>query len=134
MLKITKKGDYGLIFLTSLAQKSKRTYVPLKMISKENNLPYKFISQIALHLKSAGLVKSKEGLGGGYQLNQPANKINLAKILEILEGPVAPVACMRGKRCLNQDTCKHRTVMENLAVVIRKNLAKQTLADFVKKV
>jgi Rrf2 family protein len=134
MLKITKKGDYGLLFLSSLAQKGKRTYIPLKSIAIENNLPYKFISQIALHLKGAGIVKSKEGLGGGYQLNLPANKISLARILEILEGPVAPVSCMRGKRCLNQDTCKHRSVMENLAVVIRKNLSKQTLADFVKKV
>lgn len=133
MLKITKKGDYGLTFLTALAKAKPKTFVPLKSISQTNHLPYKFISQIALQLKAEGLVKSKEGLGGGYRLNKTPEKISLAKILETLEGPIAPVACLRGKRCLNQKTCQHQKIMLELTKVVQNTLKAHNLADLAKR-
>lgn len=129
MLKITKKGDYGLTMLTVLADNPSSRFIPLRTIALNSHLPYKFISQIALLLKDAGIVKSKEGIGGGYRLSQLPQKITIGHVLEVLEGPIAPVACLRGKKCLNQTTCQHRQIMVSLALVIRQNLASLTLAD-----
>lgn len=134
MFKLTKKGDYGLIFLTHLAKSPPRAYIPLHLIAQTHQLPYKFISQIALKLKQAGLVKSKEGLGGGYCLNLPARQLSLARIIESLEGPLVPTSCLLGKPCPRHQTCGHQPLLAELSSVIRHTLATHTLAELAQKV
>jgi DNA-binding IscR family transcriptional regulator len=51
MLTISKKSDYGLLFLTTLARQDSDQFIPLSAISKDQDLPYKFLSQIAIELK-----------------------------------------------------------------------------------
>jgi len=129
MLTITKKADYGLLFLHALAQTPPATFVPLKKITQDLDLPYKFLSQIASQLSTHGLVESKEGLGGGYRLQKAAHQISVHDILHILEGPTAPVSCLRGKPCSQAATCPHQRIMKNLASTVDATLSTYTLAD-----
>ena len=129
MLQITKKTDYGLLFMTALAKGNPDEYVPLRKIAAAQNLPYKFLSQIAIELRTANLVQSKEGLGGGYRLKLPATKINLATIIQTLEGPIAPTSCLRGKYCPRAPHCSHKKVMEKLSQVVIDSLSHYTLKD-----
>lgn len=133
MIHISKKSDYGLLFMTVLATAPSREYIPLKQIAVSNNLPYKFLSQVAIDLKRKKLIKSKEGFGGGYQLAKKPEAITVFDIVTALEGPIAPVACLRGKQCRQHNQCSHRFVMEQMTQSVNDTLQSYSLKDLSKK-
>lgn len=130
MLKISRKSDYGLLLLTSLAQREEGRVISLKEISKARKMPYKFLSQIAPILVEAGILGSKEGVGGGYYLMRKPSEISVGEVLELLEGPVAPVECMRAE-CLCEPHCVQKSVMQKMASSLTSTMNKYTLADLV---
>lgn len=131
MLQITKKTDYALLFLTALAKEDPHEFIPLRRIAEAQNLPYKFLSQIAIELRTAGLVQSKEGLGGGYRLKGLTKDIDLATIIQSTEGPIAPTDCLRGKYCQRAPHCSHKKIMEKLGRVVVDSLSHYSLKDLV---
>lgn len=128
MLKISRKGDYGLLLLTYLASRGKGEIVSLRQISRASKMPYKFLSQIAPLLVEAGILGSKEGAGGGYYLKRKPSEISVGDVLEVLEGPVAPVECMR-EGCLCDANCMQKSVMEKMASSLTSTMRKYSLAD-----
>ncbi|OGY17103.1 MAG: hypothetical protein A2785_00615 [Candidatus Chisholmbacteria bacterium RIFCSPHIGHO2_01_FULL_49_18] len=130
MLRISRKGDYALLLLTALAQAGMGEVVSLKKISQTRNMPYKFLSQLAPLLVDAGILGSKEGVGGGYFLARNPQQISVGKVLELIEGPVAPVACMR-EGCVCEPTCVQKSVMEKMASSFQRSMQGYTLADLV---
>lgn len=131
MLQITKKTDYGLLFLSAMAKETPGEYIPLRKIAESENLPYKFLSQIAIELRSHGFVESKEGLGGGYRLKGKPNKIDLSDIIQTLNGPIAPTGCLRGKYCQHAPRCGHKKIMDKLGRVVIDSLSQYSLKDLV---
>jgi Rrf2 family transcriptional regulator, cysteine metabolism repressor len=127
MLKLTKKADYALVLVTQLAKQT--GYISIRDVADTANMPYKFLSQIATDLKKAGIVKSKEGIGGGYRLARPPRSITLSHIITAVDGPIAPVTCMKSGHCRCQDVCQHRDVMHELSRQLEQSLQKITLAD-----
>jgi Rrf2 family cysteine metabolism transcriptional repressor len=130
VLKISRKGEYGLILLTALAQEGEGKPVSLREISRKRRMPYKFLSQIAPALVEAGILGSKEGVGGGYFLAREPSSINIGEVLEILEGPVAPVSCMR-EGCFYEPYCSQINVMKKMAATVAKAMREYTLSDLV---
>jgi Rrf2 family protein len=133
MLSMPKKAEYGLLFLSELAQSDRESYVSVKKVAKENKIPYEFLAKIASSLKEMGIVESKEGVGGGYRLSMNPNDIPLGSVIEHLDGPVAPVACMRGGECTCSESCGHKDVMEKVSTAVQTTLDDYSLADLVKK-
>lgn len=136
MFKISTKGDYGLLFLSALAEKASkgRKFVSLNEIAKEKRLSLPYLSQIALPLREAGLIFSKEGKSGGYCLAKPANKITIMKILEALEGPVEPVKCckLKSASCECESVCAMKSTWMDAKKILADFLKKKTLADTIK--
>lgn len=130
MVKITKKTDYGLTLVTALAQHSGKM-LSLRSISDTYHLPYKFIGQVAALLLEAGLITSKEGASGGYALARAPERISLHEIVEVLDGPVVKVDCLRGKNCPRKGKCGHQQVMSTISEVLTKSLSSRTVADLV---
>ena len=133
MLSMPKKAEYGLLFLSELAKSDGSDYVSVKVVAKENKIPYEFLAKIASSLKKMGIVESKEGVGGGYKLSMNPNDIPLGSVVEYLNGPVAPVSCMRDDGCSCEETCSHKHVMEKVSDVVQSTLDDYSLADLVKK-
>lgn len=137
MFKVSTKGDYGLLLLTSLAEKMSegKEYVSLKEIAEAKKLSLKYLSQIIVPLKEGGLVKSKEGRDGGYSLTRPAEKITLFEILELLEGPIAPVRCCDNKagKCGSESYCNSKFTWQDARTLLTNFLKKRTLADTLKR-
>jgi len=127
MLKISREVDLGLLLMADLV-KSKEP-VGLKGWARKWGLPYRFLSKVAVKLKKAGLVKSKEGRDGGYSLKMKPNKIKVMRIIEVLDGPIAPVRCMSGEKCECADLCGHKNLMEKLTEVVEGQLSKVSLKD-----
>ncbi|MFC1654115.1 RrF2 family transcriptional regulator [Patescibacteria group bacterium] len=129
---MSRKADYGLLFLSVLAKEKLNDYLSVKKISSTHNVPHKFLSKIASELKEMGVVESKEGFDGGYKLSMKPEDIPLGGVVEHLDGPVAPVSCMRGNECSCSDSCGHKNVMETLSSVVSQTLDDYSLADLIK--
>lgn len=136
MLKISTKGDYGLLLLSALAEKmKKKKFVSLQEIAREKHMSLSYISQIILPIKKAGLVISKEGRGGGYSLAKSPSKITIMEILEILEGPIEPVRCcgnISGK-CGSESYCTVKATWRSATSMLIDFLSKKTLEDAMRK-
>jgi Rrf2 family protein len=136
-MRLSKRGEYGLRAMILLAEPDENGQ-PRKMQIKEfvarEKIPAKFLEQILLSLKNAGMLHSKMGVGGGYYLARPADKINLGQIVRVLDGPIAPVKCISQMAyepcdCPSEETCGLRMVMFDVRAAISNVLDKTTLAD-----
>jgi Rrf2 family protein len=134
-MNLSKRGEYGIKALIRLASRDDpHEVVQIHEIAELEQIPVKFLEQILLTLKNAGLLRSRLGAGGGYYLARPADEITLGQIVRILDGPLAPIRCvsqMAYERCVCPDeaTCGLRAAMLEVRNSIANILDHKTLAD-----
>jgi Rrf2 family protein len=134
-MKLTKRGEYGLKAIIDLAaQEDLQAATQIKDIAQRQQIPIKFLEQIMLTLKNAGLLRSRAGVGGGYYLAKPPNEITLGQVVRVLDGPLAPIPCVSQTayvRCVCEDeaTCGLRLTMLDVRNAIAGILDRTTLAD-----
>lgn len=141
-MRLSKRGEYGLramIVLATPDQDGRPPVVQIKEISQREQIPAKFLEQILLALKNAGVLHSKMGLGGGYYLARPASEINLGQIVRVLDGPLAPVKCVSQMAyepcgCPDEETCGLRLVMGDVRNAIANILDGTSLEEVARRV
>lgn len=89
---MSTRSRYGLRAIVNLALKSGPYSVAT--ISQEEKIPFEYLEKIFSKLKKAGLVDVKRGSQGGYFLSKDLKDINLAQIIQALDGKFIPVACV----------------------------------------
>lgn len=115
---LTQKGKYAIKALIYLAKKGGLTRT--QAIADGARVPRKFLEAILLELKSHGIVRSTQGAQGGYTLAKPADKITLAELHRLFEGPIALVSCASEKLyqpcadCVDVTACSIRIAMVGL--------------------
>ena len=129
MFGLSKKADYGLELMLSLAKSYSHGPVSLKKIAKERKLPYKFLGQLASELRSGGLIEAKEGKNGGYFLIKAPKKISVAEVIEILEGPVEFGHCFG---CPKSGLCGQKDIWAEVGDKVRMTIEGKTLEDLIK--
>ncbi len=140
MRQLSKRTQYSLRALYALSREYGHGPTLISKLSEEEVIPKKFLEQILLSLKNLGLVASKKGKGGGYQLAQPPEKITLANVIRMMEGPLAPLPCASETRfrkcdeCIDIETCGTRMVMREVRDAIADILDNTTLAMVCRKV
>ena len=141
-MRLSKRGEYGLRAMIFLAiaggSNSQPRMVQIKEISEHERIPGKFLEQILLALKNAGLLHSRMGNGGGYYLVKPASEITLGQIFRVLDGPLAPIHCVSEMAyepcdCPDEQTCGLRLVMSDVRNAITAILDHTSLADVAKR-
>jgi Rrf2 family protein len=138
-MKLSKRGEYGLRAMVDLASQAPGSVVSTKEIAQREQIPVKFLEQILLTLRHAGLLHSRMGLGGGYSLAKPAEDITLGQIVRVLDGPLAPIRCVsqmayEACACPDEKTCGLRLVMADVRNAISSILDRTTLADVAHRV
>ncbi len=136
-MRLSKRGEYGLRAMILMATPTEDGHPPIvqiKEISQREKIPAKFLEQILLALKNAGMLHSKMGVGGGYYLARPAKEITLGQIVRVLDGPLAPVKCVSQMAyepcgCPDEETCGLRLVMSDVRNAISALLDGTSLAD-----
>lgn len=137
-MRLSKRGEYGLRAMIMLAgtphPNAPLPLVQIKEISEREKISGKFLEQILLMLKNAGLLHSKMGVGGGYYLAKPPAEITLGQIFRVLDGPVAPTKCVSQMAyepcgCPDEQTCGLRLVMGEVRNAIAQILDNTSLAD-----
>jgi Rrf2 family protein len=141
-MRISKRGEYGLramIILAHAYKESPDAMVQIKEISEQDKIPGKYLEQILLALKNAGMLQSRMGIGGGYYLARQPRDISLGQIVRVLDGPLAPIRCVSQMAyescgCPDERTCGLRMVMGDVRNAIADILDKTTLEDVTRRV
>ncbi len=132
---ISTKGRYALRVMLELAQYPQEHYIPLMEIAEHQEISEKYLESIISTLSKAGFVDGLRGKGGGYRLNRTPDEYSVGAILRIVEGNLAPVACLvdnNTDNCDRSPTCPTLPVWVELDRIINDYLNGVTLADLMK--
>ncbi len=132
-MKISTKGRYALRLMLDLALYGNQEPVRLKDVAKRQEISIKYLEQIISVLQKAGYVKSIRGAQGGYHLMKAPEDYTVGMILCLIEGDLAPVACLEDEvnQCPRQASCVTLRLWKELDAAIRGVVDKYTLADMV---
>jgi Rrf2 family protein len=89
-MKISLRATYGIMAAVDLAMHLGIAPVPAKSIARRQAIPARFLEQVLLGMKKAGLVSSLRGAQGGYVLSKKPSEVSVVEILEALDGPLSP--------------------------------------------
>ena len=128
---ISTKGRYALRVMLELADHEKGEYVPLNAIAARQEISVKYLESILVVLSKAGAIDGLRGKGGGYRLNRDPRDYTIGEILRLVEGSLAPVACLDCKPndCHRTVECRTLPLWEKLQALIENYLDSVTLAD-----
>jgi Rrf2 family protein len=137
-MKLSKRSEYGLRALLDLTAHADEGPLRLKDLAERNNLPVKFLEQIFVTLRNAGVVRSQVGAHGGYTLGRPAEEVTLGQVIRALDGTIAPVGCVsviayEPCTCPDERTCPLRAAMNQVRDAIVAVVDYTSLADAVSR-
>jgi Rrf2 family protein len=131
MMKISTKGRYATRMLLYLAEHYGEGMIHLKDIAESEEISEKYLGQLIMPLKVAGLIKAGRGAHGGYFLSRHPDKIKLLDVLNATEGEINLVSnaeiCSRSKNCVMRDIwCEFGINIQNM-------FAELTLSEILKR-
>jgi Rrf2 family protein len=131
---LSKKSQYAFKALSYLVEKEKHLPVLISEIAEAKKIPLKFLENILLELKKAEILDSKKGKGGGYFLNQDPETVSLAKVIRLVNGPIAMLPCVslnfyeKCENC-NEEHCALHDILIEVRDATLNVLEKKSLLD-----
>lgn len=132
---ISNKAKYAFRALLAVAAAPEGEALTSAEIARRYGIPHKFLEQILLDLKKAGVLDSRRGKSGGYVMLRPADTVTFGEVLRIFEGPLAPLPCLsrqsyrRCEDCVSEANCDIRREFGRAYDASRQVLDSRTLAD-----
>jgi Rrf2 family protein len=135
-MRISRRAEYALRALLLIAKNQKVKVHQIQELSERGNIPVKFLEQILLHLRNEGLLTSKRGVGGGYSLRKRASDIAVLDIVELIDGPIAPLPCALERPsepcgCPDPTRCPLRPLMRQTREMVRELFSSKTVQDLL---
>jgi len=137
-LAFTKRADYALVALATLAQGERAGgVVSARQIAAEHKMPQRLVTNLLKILQQAGLVQSRRGMQGGYTLARRAEAIAVLEVIEAVDGPVrigqccgedAAEAC---QACRQADHCPVTQSIQELNGIVVNLLRRVSILDLV---
>ena len=133
-MKLSTRGRYGVRALLELAMGYKGGPIPINKLAERQEISAKYLEQLLIPLKAAGLVNSVRGARGGYVLARDPGQITLYDIVSVLEGPVVIVDCVEDPDfCDRVGGCVVHLLWDEMSSLMRNFLVSISLADLVKR-
>ena len=135
-MRFSVKSEYAITALLDMATHTDKWPVHVRAIASRQAIPVRFLEQVMASLKKAGIVESIRGAQGGYVLSRDPHAINVAQIVEAIEGPITPMDCTAEAaeyRCLQMKGCVVKEVWEDVKRAIIDVLNKATIEDMCRK-
>lgn len=135
-MRLSTKGRYAVMAMVDLAKHGSGAPTALAEIAERQEISLSYLEQLFAKLRSAGLVKSVRGPGGGYLLGHGADNTRISDIIVAVDEPIRAIRCAPGaptgcrgskSRCLTHD------LWEELGNQIHLYLSSVTLADVCEK-
>ena len=130
-MRVSAKADYAVRAMVQLAAAGEGP-VKAEQLSQAQEIPAKFLENIMIDLRRAGLVRSQRGSEGGYWLARPADEITIADVMRAVEGPLANVRGHAAEELAYPGAAEQlRDVWVAVRASLRSVLETVTLADVV---
>ncbi len=133
-MRLSTKSEYACLALIELSKKYGKDLIKIKEISERNKIPRKYLEQILLRLKTAGYLRSIRGANGGYGLSRHPRRINVAEVVRLMDGHIAPVESV-SKYFFRHTPIERSKKLTKLLQEIRdftsRKLEKTTFADLI---
>ena len=117
---LSKKAKYAIRALLYLAERDGQGPIMIREIASSERIPQKFLEAILVELKSSGIVRSRSGRTGGYEILRDPKDVNLGQVIRLIDGPLAPISCVSQTAyspcddCQDEKTCLLRMVMKEV--------------------
>ena len=130
---ISSKGRYALRVMVDLAEHGGDGYVSMRDVARRQELSDKYAGQVMSLLSRAGLVSGVTGKGGGYRLCHAPEEYSVREILEVTEGDLAPVACLKedAPPCEMAERCRTISMWSELYKTLNNFFNSYTVADLL---
>ncbi|HVO39536.1 MAG TPA: Rrf2 family transcriptional regulator [Spirochaetia bacterium] len=126
--QMSTRGRYGVRLMVALALKYGSGISLLREISLREGISNKYLGQIIIPLKAAGLVVSQRGSHGGYSLARPPEDITVRDVVEAIEGRIAPAPCA-GEASSDPECFESPTACERATTCVVAGVWKKLQAD-----
>ena len=132
-MMISAKSRYALRVMVDLAQRNTGEFIPVKEIAARQGISLKYLESIMTILTKGKMLESASGKCGGYRLVRKPCEYKVIEILRLVEGNLAPVACLcdDGKKCERTTECTTLPFWKGLETVINDYLESNTLQDMI---
>jgi Rrf2 family transcriptional regulator, cysteine metabolism repressor len=94
---VSQKCQYAIRAVFELAMRYGQGVIKISEIAEAQDIPLRFLEVILNQLRQAGFVQSRRGAEGGYLLARQPDKLMVGEIVQFMDGPLVPVACMTEK-------------------------------------
>jgi Rrf2 family transcriptional regulator, cysteine metabolism repressor len=131
---VSQKCQYAIRAIFELARRYGQGPVRISDIAEAQAIPLRFLQVILNQLRSAGFVQSRRGAEGGYFLSRQPNEVTVGSIVEFVEGPIVPVACMTDKNageCVLHGKCVFIRMWKQAAKAVSDVYAQTTFQRLV---
>ncbi len=130
---ISTKARYALRVMIDLIQHQGNGYIPLKDIARRQEISEKYLEIILKMLVKGRILKGLRGKGGGYILTRRPEEYTVGEIIELTEGPLAPVACLMpgAESCPRMENCITLPLWKKFDTVIHDFFYNITLDDLI---
>jgi Rrf2 family protein len=133
LFRLSTKSSYGLRACLALACSSATQPLAVADLSRDNQIPRRYLEQILNALRHKGLVASTRGARGGYKLSRGPSSISIGEIVRAVEGEMDPILCsvpeMRSQDCRTTTGCVSRRLCYDLETTLLRVLDGTTLED-----
>jgi Rrf2 family protein len=130
MIKPSTRARYALRAMIELALHEDSGPVLLREIAEAQQISPKYLEQLTIPLRGAGLLQAERGPRGGYELARPATEITAGEVVEAVEGPLDLLECVRSPAaCDRSDCCAARGMWSRVSAAMCDVLHQTTLAS-----
>ena len=131
-MQITRQTEYAIRTLIELASAQEDELLTTRSIAQRHDIPEVFLFKTIQLLARAGFVVTQRGMQGGIRLARSADKITIADIVTVVEGPMALNVCLvPSHECPRKPTCEVHRILARAQKALVDELSKETLADIV---
>jgi Rrf2 family protein len=135
-MKISRKSDYALRAVLYIARQPNEKRSSINAIAESERVPRDFLAKILKELTRAEILKSYQGVHGGYQLARQATKISILDVIEAMDGPLGLNLCVRGEHgceCDRSDRCAMHPFWKRLQSQVRTTLKNEPFANLKRR-
>lgn len=132
---ISTRGRYAIRVMIDLAENENGSYIPLKDIAARQGISKKYLEIIVKAMVDGGLLIGASGKGGGYKLLRKPEEYPVGEVLELMEGPLAPVSCLAGGAapCPRATECETLPLWAEYDKLTHDFFYSRSLRDIIKK-
>lgn len=136
---LSKKTKYAIKALMVLGRNYGNSPMQIVKIAEEERIPKKFLEQILLEMRNAGILYSKKGAGGGYGMNKAPEDVFLSQVMRLIDGPIALLPCVSlnfyrpCEECVDEHACGIRDTFVDVRNSMLEILNDTSIAQLIEK-